>query len=133
MPTSIPCEARIRLPSKAFSSRLDQEILALHLDQPRTHSPLGWSPKNLAGRHVELTPVARARHGGTVQLARRERAPSVGTCVIEGMKLSVNIRNVHLGAGKIKHAHLSRSDIFCVSNWYQHNFDFLIFSNQLSR
>jgi hypothetical protein len=77
--------------------------------------------------------MARARHSSTVQLALRERARSVGTCVIEGMKLSVNIRNVHLGAGKIKHAHLSRSDIFCVSNWYQHNFDFLIFSNQLSR
>lgn len=123
MHTSIPCEARIRLPSKAS-----------HHDSTRRFSPSIWTkrertprcagPENLAGSNVELTAMARARHSSTVQLALRERARSVGTCVIEGMKLSRNIRNVHLGAGKIKHAHLSRNDIFCVSNSYQHNFDF---------
>jgi hypothetical protein len=60
----------------------------------------------------------------------------VRTGVIEGMKLPVNTRNVHLRARNVKGAHLSRSDISCVSNWYQHSFDFPnthLVRNQLNR
>ena len=119
---SYSMRSRIHLPSKASyydSTKRFSPSCWTNL----AHGPLCWSSKDRARRNVELTAVARARHSGTVQLTLCERARSVRTCVIEGMKLSVNTRNVHLRARNVKGAHLSRNDISCVSNWHQHSFD----------
>lgn len=107
---------------RSRSSRFDKQILALDLHQPGTHGPLGWSAEDGAGGHVELAAVAGARHRRAIQLAHRERAPRVGTCVIEGMQIPACIRNVHLGSRDIEDAHLPRDDIFRFTNSYQYGF-----------
>src|SRR6185295_4773541 len=51
---------------------------------------------------------------------RRERAPRVGTGVIEGMKMAARIRHVHLGSRDIKGVHLPGYDILRFANAYHH-------------
>jgi hypothetical protein len=103
-------------------SCLDEKILALNLRQPGTHRPLGWPAQDCTGSHVELTAVARARHGPSIQLALRERAPHMGAFVIECVEASAHTRNTHFGSLDIKNLHLSREYSFCVSNSYHHGF-----------
>ncbi|MGH9969142.1 MAG: hypothetical protein ACREBG_15265 [Pyrinomonadaceae bacterium] len=110
-----------RVRDSSFSSQLDKQILPLDLHQPGTHGPLGWSAEDGAGSHVELAAVAGASDRRAIQLALRERARPVGTCVIEGMQMSARIRNVHLGSLDIEDAHLTRDDILRITNSYQHD------------
>jgi len=102
--------------------RLDEQIFSLDLHEPGTHGPLSWTTKDGARDHVELAAVARARNGRAIQLALRERAPHMCARVIEGMQISECSCNAHLGSRDIEDAHLVRSDILCVTNFYHHDF-----------
>src|SRR5436309_14090343 len=96
---------------RALSSRLGKQSLALDLHQPGTHRPRGWPADDGAGGYGKLAAVAVARHRRAVQLAHRERAPGVGSGIIEAVQTSVRIRYADLGSRDIEHAHLPRRDL----------------------
>src|SRR4029077_9707227 len=99
---------------------LDNQIPALDLHGPRTHRLLSRSADDGTGSHVELAAVAGARYRGAIQLAFRQGAPSVRTRVIEGIKSSPSICNVHLRSTEIENMHRPGDDILRTTNSHGH-------------
>lgn len=101
---------------------LGEKLLAFNLHRSGADGTLGRSAEDCPGRHVELAAVAGAGHRGSVQIAIGERAAHVGTCVVEGVQVTVRVRHVHFRARYVEDAHLPVDHISNVTDPNQHDY-----------
>lgn len=113
--------ALVQLEHLISSLRLDHQIVAFELDHARAHGLLRGATEDGAGGYVKLAAVTGTRDRRAVELAFRERAPSVSALVVEGVDTSERAHDAHVRPGDVEDAQLVISDILCITDSYQHN------------
>src|SRR6185436_5685369 len=85
----------------------DLQLAVLFLGLEHAYGVDGWAPDRLAGRDVELAPVARALDDRAVELALRERTLHVGARVVERVQVTLDVRDRHLTLAHAERGHLA--------------------------
>src|SRR5262249_22277232 len=89
----------LALPGRMRASRLqlhfDEDIIALNPDRIGLHRLDGRHGERLARAHIETRTVAWASNGSARKSAVCQRRPIVRTHILNGVVLSINIKDGH--------------------------------------